>query len=414
MSETSMQSVAPSHQTAFVAENDAVPVPTAGSSPAAEPWVADMLPALRCPVTHRPLNWVTTAHLSALNGAITTGVLHRRDGALVKEPLQAAFITSDGQFAYEVVDGIALMTPDSAILANGANPDADGELRTEKRDAQAFYDQIGWRKRSDAEFIDSAMHEDLRSHTREYLLHCNRRVKRFLPDGGKFLVDVASGPVQFDEYMEYSERFTYHVCVDLSFVALREARRKLGAKGVYILGDITNLPFKDDAIDCVVSMHTLYHVPKDEQPKAFRDIYRVTKPGNTSVVVYHTGDACKLMKLPLMRWRWSMKLGNRLAWYAQRLRQALGSPKPEAATDRPKLYFHAHSLKWWLQQPWGFTPELHCWRALHLFFMRRYVHRWLLGRPFLKAVAWLEDHCPRLMGRIGQYPMFVLRKPDQR
>ena len=35
------------------------------------------------------------------------------------------------------------------------------------------------------------------------------------------------------------------------------------------LADVTNLPLKNDIVDAVVSLHTIYHVPKDEQRKAF-------------------------------------------------------------------------------------------------------------------------------------------------
>ena len=47
---------------------------------------------------------------------------------------------------------------------------------------------------------------------------------------------------------------------DVSFppLPLQAARKKLGPKAVYMLGDITDLPLVDDSVDTVVSLHTLW------------------------------------------------------------------------------------------------------------------------------------------------------------
>ena len=51
---------------------------------------------------------------------------------------------------------------------------------------------------------------------------------------GRFLLDAGSGPVQYDEYLTYSQDYRYRVCMDLSVVALQEARKRLGEKGIYV------------------------------------------------------------------------------------------------------------------------------------------------------------------------------------
>lgn len=60
----------------------------------------------------------------------------------------------------------------------------------------------------------------------------------------------------------------------------------LGDKGIYILGDVTNLPLVDGCMDSIVSLHTLYHVPADEQSEVLAEIYRLLKPRGTAVIVY--------------------------------------------------------------------------------------------------------------------------------
>lgn len=61
--------------------------------------------------------------------------------------------------------------------------------------------------------------------------------------------------------------------------ALREGQKRLATdKGIFILGDLTNLPIADGVIDDAVSLHTIYHIPADLQATAVDEIVRVLKP----------------------------------------------------------------------------------------------------------------------------------------
>jgi SAM-dependent methyltransferase len=177
---------------------------------------------------------------------------------------------------------------------------------TIKKDVQEFYDNIGWDK-SDDGFSDASIYEDLRPVAAEYIQRCHQRVKQHLPDSGRYLLDVASGPVQYDDYVAYSAGYERRVCADISLRALVEARRRLGDKGLYVVADIANLPFADNTFDGVVSLHTIYHVPAAEQEKAFNEIHRVLAPERPAVVVYSWGARSPLMLLSLMPfqvWNW--------------------------------------------------------------------------------------------------------------
>jgi ubiquinone/menaquinone biosynthesis C-methylase UbiE len=161
---------------------------------------------------------------------------------------------------------------------------------------------------------------------------------------GKYLLDVASGPVQYPEYLEYSQGFGARICVDISFAALREARRKLGDRGIYILGDITNLPLAEGIADGVVSLHTIYHTPADEQATAFREIYRVLRPGCTAAIVYCWRSALiKAAMLPAKLVRGPWKLVQKLC----RRLNAASAPKTSSPT---KLYYHAHPYRWFARE----------------------------------------------------------------
>jgi len=177
-------------------------------------------------------------------------------------------------------------------------------------------------------------------------------------------------------------------------VALKEAQKKLGERGVYILGDITNLPLADDSIDGVVSLHTIYHVPAAEQARAFRELGRVLAPGRSGVVVYSWGNhtlvpfVARLPAQPLIH-------GLRLL------------SKLRGATN--ELYFAAHSPRWFASQSWPFRYRILVWRSLPVPLMRAVVHG-PPGRLFLRSLEAVEERWPELLGRVGQYPLIVMEK----
>ena len=275
-------------------------------------------------------------------------------------------------------------------------PADNGRAAAIKREVQHFYDELGWKK-CDAVFSDAAIFEDLRSVTAQYQHDCHARVATHLARAGSYLLDVASGPVQYDEYLAYSSGYRRRVCVDISFLALVEARRRLGDRGIYILGDVTGLPLADDAFDGVVSLHTIYHVPAGEQEAAFKEIHRVLAPGGKAVVVYSWGRHSLLMLatvLPILACR----------FLSRQLRRA------RAGGGRQDLYAHQHSYRWFASRQWPFSYELRSWRSVGVDFTKLYVHRWLFGRAILRGTYRLEERWPQLLGIIGQYPMILIGK----
>lgn len=288
--------------------------------------------------------------------------------------------------------------------AGELNDEQQNDLRLEKRGVQVFYDYVGWQRQGDEHFVDTIRHEDLRPVSKNYLHACHLRVNEYLTNQGEFLLDVASGPVPHPEYLTYSDEFRYHLCVDLSITALKEAGDKLEQKGLYVMGDITRLPFPDDSIDGIVSIHTIYHVPKDEQERAFREIWRVLSPGSTSIIIYHWGDHSLLMNVCLFPYHIFRALRKIFRLVQSRLMQTRESIEP-------KLYFHAHNYQWVTNHLGDLNPEIVSWRSVSLEFLKFFIHEWLFGRKILQFIFWLEGRFPHKLGRLGQYPLIVLKKP---
>ncbi len=69
-----------------------------------------------------------------------------------------------------------------------------------------FYNEVGWE--TDGEDTEDAIRfEDLRDCAKEYVGKCRLRVLRHIPAEGENMLDMASGPIQYKEYLEYSKNF---------------------------------------------------------------------------------------------------------------------------------------------------------------------------------------------------------------
>jgi SAM-dependent methyltransferase len=285
---------------------------------------------------------------------------------------------------------------------------AQADVKQQVRD---FYDQVGWQEVS-AGLYQNAHYEDLRPVSRQYIHSCHLRVKRCLKPEGGCLLDAGSGPIQYPEYLEYSLGYRRRLCADISFVALQEARKRIGDHGLFVVADIANLPFKLAAFDGVVSLHTIHHLPESEHLRAYQELYRVLAPGCTAAVV-NGWPSSRLMNAfkPLMR------LSHRLRSAAGRLlgrRSEPGEPKNKtrSAEAEPKGTFtNRHDYNWVLSEVGAYMPvEVRVWRSVSVRFLRTLIHPWLGGRVWLRLLYALEERNPHWFGKNGQYPLIIIQK----
>jgi SAM-dependent methyltransferase len=270
-----------------------------------------------------------------------------------------------------------------------------------KQQVREFYDQIGWSQIGDG-LYQNARYEDLRPVSRQYIHNCHLRVKRHLAASGDILLDAGSGPVQWPEYLTYSEGYKYRLCADISITALREARNRLGEKGLFVVADIANLPFKADSFDGVVSMHTIHHLPLSEHKRAYLELLRVLKPGRSGVVVNGWYN-------PLL-----MRLAEPFIALARWItgRSATKKKKDWSADEEQTGTFVEKMTPRWLKNELkdAVRFEIYPWRSLSPRFMRWFVRPQWGGKIFLRIVFWLEETFPRFFGEHGQYPLIVIKK----
>jgi Methyltransferase domain len=281
-----------------------------------------------------------------------------------------------------------------------------------KQEVRAFYDSVGWQSIGDG-LYQNARYEDLRPVSREYLHRCHLRVAEHLPAGGKYLLDAGSGPIQYPEYLEYARGFQYRICLDLSYTALVEARSRIGASGLYVIADVAHLPLKRGSLDGLVSLHTIHHLPAEEQIPAMQGFLSCLSRNGKAVVVYSWGAGSPLMRIaaPFIR------LVGGLAGVYRRFRRtgvtvtaAIEHPTPEAEKllrtggtytfrqDYGSIVRGLHAFP-------GF--EIRVWRSVSTPFLRAFIYRPLLGRLWLRILFYAENLAPHFFGRVGQYPMIL-------
>lgn len=285
---------------------------------------------------------------------------------------------------------------------------SEGEVKDQVRQ---FYNQVGWQQ-VEGGVYQNARYEDLRPVAREYIHRCHLRVNRHLKAEGRFLLDAGSGPVQYVEYLTYSHGYQRRVCLDLSIVALQEARKRLGAHGVYVVADVSRLPFRADAFDGVVSLHTFHHLPLQDQPRAYGEIQRVLAADGSAVIVNGWTES-RLMRRSQPWVRLMERLGT---WVARRR----GKGTPEASTtaraaakpaDPTGTFVRKLDADWLRQEVGSRMPlEIRVWRSVSVRWMRALMHTALAGKYCLRLLYWMEERWPKYFGENGQYPLVIVRK----
>ncbi len=285
-----------------------------------------------------------------------------------------------------------------------------------KQQVRDFYNQIGWREVSEGCYQNAA-YEDLRPVSREYIHRCHLRVVRHLKSEGRYMLDAGSGPIQYPEYLEYSRSYDYRVCVDISSVALQEARLRIGEHGLFVVADIANLPFKPESFDGVVSLHTIHHLPLEEHTSAYQELYRVLAPRSSAVVVngWSSSPLISLMKTLI-------SMGERT--YRLIRRQPNATNTPETGPQQPQemgrptqtsptgTYVQKHNAAWLERNVGAHMPvRIWTWRSVSVRFLRTFIHERWGGHQLLQVLFWIEEHFSHFLGKYGQYPLIVIRKP---
>jgi ubiquinone/menaquinone biosynthesis C-methylase UbiE len=267
-----------------------------------------------------------------------------------------------------------------------------------RESVRKFYDSYGWKLESDrGEYQNDLLHGDLSSIAKEYDKSCEARYSQYFEEGGRYFLDAGCGakPIK-----QLGQKFQRHVCVDISLVGLAEARRKLGDRGLYVLADLSALPFKEHAFDGVVASYCLYHLDEDSQLSAMQEFYRVIQRKKTILVFYVAKSGLIFI---------THKVGKALL-NIPRLFARLFSRRERASVDgSPFLYFCAVS-PYRLSQ--GFrSVDITCLRTLTRVESFILYKLGLLG-PATRFFLFLERKFPHAMLWVGSNATIRIERTD--
>lgn len=354
---------------------------------------------LKCPITGKDLRALQADEISIINQKSANNQLWQAGGNPFTEKIEKGLCSVDGAFIYPIIKEIVILLKDLALV-DSQNKIIKDTIDEDKQLVQNFYNQKGWFTDEEGNYEDAVIFEDLRPFAQDYLTKCHNRVSRYLNPSGTYMVDAASGALQFKDYLQYSANYKYRVCVDFSFQALSECKRKLGDKALCVLADMTNMPFKDGAVDGFVSLNTIYHIPKDQQATAIKELYRMLKTGGKGVVVYEWFKHSPWMNFWMFPFRAFVYTKNRIFDGVAKLAGKKDSGR--------RLYYYAHSQEYFQK---NLPPyKLRVWRSLSVHFMRYYLHSWLGGKQILDWVYNKEEKDPETCGYKGEYPALVFEK----
>lgn len=314
--------------------------------------------------------------------------------------IEQGLVNSSKTYFYPILNDVILLLDYYSIPF--IDSDKKVNMNFDKKRVFDYYNDLNYFVSDDLNVqTDSAKWVDYRAVSRDYIKETLNNSYTHIPENGAYFLDIASGTVGFKEYVELSKNFKTRICIDISYPALLLAKENMkGQDSMFVCGDITNIPLKDNVCDVVVSHHTLYHVPKHEQKNGVTEMYRVVKPGKKVLIIYSFFYHSWLMNLTLLPVQ-----AYRIA------RHIAGKIYVRIFNKTPRLYFYPHSRNWFKTSfPFSHNIEIYNWRSLNKYFLDIYVHKWLGGKKLLNYISHLEKTKSKLMGSLGEYATIVINK----
>ena len=347
------------------------------------------LDILKCPITSEILKEAPDVIIQKINTDSRNG-----------QKIEKGLINQSEYIFYPIFGKVIALLPHYAIkLKEGVD---FGTMQFDKERVFRYYNEVSYQGYEDnIIYADSNKWIDYREVSKAYMENSYLRAQKYLPKSGKYLLDIASGTIGFKEYLQLSDGFETRICIDISLVALFQAAANFkGRDGIFICGDITNIPLQDGICDAVLSQHTLYHIPKDEQARAVNELYRVCKKGGVVAIVYNWFFYSSLINITTFPFQ-LVRIARHIA----------GKVYVRFFRSKARLYFFVYPESWFRKAfAFGKEIEIYCWRSVNKRFLDLFIHESFGGKKILNWLQNKEDKYPKFFGKIGDYPILIIRK----
>ena len=160
-------------------------------------------------------------------------------------------------------------------------------------------------------------------------------------------------------------------------------KKKIGKRGKYYNKDFKKIKFKENFFDCIISLHTIYHINKKNQKKIIIKLLKIAKKNSPIIIVYSNP--------------------NTLISKISRLFRSKKNKKN-------KIYFYCYPNTWWLQFQNLATIKILPWRSFSAQHQKILFPDNIFGKITLKILFFLENTFSNFFSKNFQYPMIILKK----
>lgn len=265
-------------------------------------------------------------------------------------------------------------------------------MNKEKAIVKEFYETFGWKKTLEGVYNETSLFHDQRKSSCFYIRLNLSILRHNFNRKGMFFLDAGCGAAP---YTIFAKNFNFHVCVDFTRTGLAEAKRKV-INGMFVIADLTYLPFKNSVFDGATAMHVLYHLPKDCQVKAINELARIIARKSKCLIVYSNSDGFN-------------SLFNFIPQALRRIRKK-NKEKTTHTSDKPPLYAYYFSLKYFKNLPSsGYRFSI---RNAHFLggSSRSIVPNGFAGYLVFSILLFIERFFSRTIAKFSYHPAFIIEK----
>lgn len=255
-----------------------------------------------------------------------------------------------------------------------------------------FYNSKGWHKKNSKDkYQDSILWEDNREVAKNYVSKCRLRLAEiietsFINKICKLSLDVGCGPIQYEEYKKYYQKFKENHFLDISNQALNEARKVAKKNSKFICESAVNFKEKNK-YNVIIMNHVLYHIDKDDQKIVINNLINALDKNGELFVTYTN----------------KRSFWNFIFYFPQLIFNIFKS-------NNRKIYFYTHSVKWWQQFNNNVKIKMFPLRSLSSRESKILIPNNYYGKKFFNLLFNLEKKYPNFFIKFGVYYIVQITK----
>lgn len=143
-----------------------------------------------------------------------------------------------------------------------------------KKFKDTYNTRVNFKNLNTSSFWDEKMHDEDSLPESPIYKDKTRTVIKILSKFNGKVLDIGLGGAILEHCLSESDKLVFSG-IDISPYVIRKAKSEL--KGVFKVGNLQDIPFKDRSFDIVLALDVLEHIPSYETLDVYKEIIRVSK-----------------------------------------------------------------------------------------------------------------------------------------